>query len=201
MKTIGLCLAAGLLLAGTLSAQAQNSPDPDATAQQLVERIGPDRVPAATARNVLGLSQSGSNNTFILSQASTDTRFNEAYITQAGAANVLDLQQLGGANRATYSQAGTGNQTTLSQQGSANLLDGSLTGNQNELLLRQQGNNNQLRSTVAADGRQYDISQIGNNNSFTQRESAASTAQRGYTIEQRGNNMRLTIEQGRTLVP
>lgn len=201
MNTHANYLVAGLLGCCALSARAQTTLAPDATAQQLVESIGPGNLPltSATSRNATSLVQNGSSNAATIDQRNTTSQLNEAYIVQAGAANALDLEQVGGANRASYTQTGTANQTTLSQRGVANQLDGSLVGNQNELTLRQQGNNNQLTSTVATDGRKFEVLQLGNNNSFTQRESASSTATQGYSVEQRGSNMRLTIEQGRVL--
>ncbi|MVN75975.1 hypothetical protein GO988_06530 [Hymenobacter sp. HMF4947] len=198
MKRQAKWLVSSLAMGCALEAQAQSPAQPDATAQQLVESIGPDRLPAATTRNVLSLTQSGSGNAATLNQASYSLQANQAYIVQVGAANLLDLEQVGNANRANYTQTGNANQSILSQTGNANALDGSLTGNQNAVTLRQQGSSNEITSEVAASNRQYNLSQIGNNNSITQRETTP-TDQRGYSIEQRGNNMHITVEQGRGL--
>jgi len=202
MKTHLLWLATSLLSGPALRAQAQTTPPGEGTAQQLAEALGPDQLLSVRAgadqRNTASLLQNGAGNTATLSQSSLNLPANQAYIAQVGATNELNLLQLGSANRATYTQTGNGNQGLLGQRGTANTLEGSVTGNQNAVSLTQDGNNNQITSQVAADNRQYNLSQIGNNNSITQRETTPS-AQRGYSIEQRGSNMHITVEQGRGL--
>ena len=195
MKAALRWVLAGSLASLALGAQAQSQAAPDATAQQLAEAIGPDRLPSPTTRNAAMLMQNGANNTATLNQTSFDLPANQAYIVQVGANNLLSLDQTGSANRATYTQTGTANQSALSQRGNANALEGTLTGDQNAVNVRQQGNNNQVLSEVAANGRQYDLSQTGNNNTLTQRETTPS-AVRGYSVDMRGSNMHITVEQG-----
>ncbi|MBJ6143987.1 hypothetical protein [Hymenobacter sp. BT559] len=202
MKTSFFWLATSLLSWPLLSAQAQTPTLGEGTAQQLAEALGPDQLlhvrAGADQRNTASLLQNGTGNTATLSQSSLNLPANQAYIVQVGTTNELNLLQQGSANRTNYTQTGNGNQGMLGQYGTANTLEGSVTGNQNVINLTQDGSNNQIRSEVAASNRQYNLSQIGSNNSITQRETTPS-AQPGYSIEQRGSNMHITVEQGRGL--
>lgn len=202
MNGFSLGVGASVLALFTLPARAQTSAAAAGTTQELAEALGPDQLldvrTGADRRNATSLLQNGVGNTTLLTQTSLGLPPNQAYIMQVGNANGLTLSQLGEANRTNYVQTGNGNQGLLDQHGTANVLDGSVTGNQNAVRLSQYGNNNQINSEVGASNRQYNLSQIGDNNRITQRETTPS-AQPGYSIEQRGNNMRITVEQGRGL--
>jgi hypothetical protein len=201
MKTTFLWLGTSLLSWSVLRAQAQTPTLGEGT-QQLAEALGPDQLLNVRAgtdqRSTATLLQNGAGNAATLSQTSLNLPANQAYIAQIGTINDLNVMQLGSDNRLNYTQTGNGNQGMLGQRGTANTLEGSVTGNQNAVNLSQDGNHNQITSEVAASNRQYSLSQIGNNNSITQRETTPS-AQPGYSIEQRGSNMHITVEQSRGL--
>ncbi|MBJ6107396.1 hypothetical protein JAO73_00125 [Hymenobacter sp. BT523] len=209
MLTSALALAAA-------KGHAQRTPSEAATAEQrLVEDLGTDQVPATAVpaagdfRNVSTLTQNGNGNNATIDQRSLSTLGNQAYITQAGALNVLGLAQNGGGNqvymtqqgngnRADFSQEGQNNSSTLNQRGANNQLQGVVSGNENELNIRQDGSYNRVQSEIRQNDRTYNISQIGYGNTLTQRETTAQSPQ-GYSVEMRGAGINITIEQGRVV--
>ncbi|MDB5233967.1 MAG: hypothetical protein JWR44_960 [Hymenobacter sp.] len=184
--------------------QSRSSADAPSAAQQLVEEIGLERLPTSTlvprasdARNLSVLKQTGSGNEADIIQVSLGAGPNQAMIVQAGAANIVVLDQFGVSNNASLTLTGNGNKGTVDQRGSNNSFDGNVTGDRNKVDVYQDGHGNQSRLDVESNGRRYPVVQIGDNNSLTQRENATSTAPQGYGVEMRGNGIRLTIEQGR----
>lgn len=220
MKPLHCLLLAGVLTIAGRSAQAQQrTPSEAATAEQrLVEDIGTDQLPTAISpasgrdiRNSSTLLQTGAGNSATIDQRSLSAvgsqAYNQAYIVQAGALNVLGLAQTGSGNnayltqqgtgnRANFTQDGQGNSSTLTQRGANNQLQGLVSGNDNELNIRQDGTNNKVQSEVRQNDRTYSISQIGYGNTLTQKETTAQSPQ-GYSVEMRGVGINVTIEQGR----
>ena len=200
--------------AGAARAQERVSSEAATAEQRLAEDVGLERLrgalPQSTVReaqNTAELLQIGVGNNAVLDQRNLATLGNQAYITQAGAVNVLELVQQGSDNRtylnqqgydnrASFRQDGQGNSSTLSQRGAGNKLTGLVDGDGNQVNVRQDGYSNQVKSEIHQDGRTYNINQIGYNNTLTQLESAAQAA-KGYSIEMRGSGINITIEQGK----
>ncbi|GAB3635526.1 hypothetical protein GCM10027422_11160 [Hymenobacter arcticus] len=195
-----------LLLAGlgwSQLANAQQAISQAATAEQrLAEDLGVDRLrnallPAIETRTSSVLLQTGTGNVATIGQASQGTAPNQALVVQAGLGNALTLTQVGFDNQTTLSQMGNANKATLHQSGSSNAIDGLITGDDNTLGVQQQGQRNRYLTQLAGNNGRYNIEQIGSDNSFTQRETSASTPLPGYSVQQQGAGMRLTIEQGK----
>jgi minor curlin subunit len=195
MKTFLVC-ATALLLTGPLTALAQSRSISEApsTEQRLAEEIGLERLlPDATA-----LRSQDARNVSILIQEGTGNRSTLQQTNSGALANSIYVQQVGFYNEAELTQTGSGNRTTVGQQGTANRVESELLGSNNELTVMQDGNNNQVASTVLNDNRRYTITQTGTNNVLNQVESSPAAPQ-GYTVEMRGNGIRMTIEQGRAI--
>lgn len=206
---------AGVFLVGMRPAQAQqHTPSEAATAEQrLVEDYGTDQLPTTVVsaavgdgRNKTVLLQTGAGNTGAINQQSFSNLGNQAYVVQAGAANVLGLTQTGGGNntymsqqgsgnRADFTQNGQGNSSNLTQRGSNNQLTGLVDGDGNELNIQQNGTSNRVLSEIRQDNRTYNISQNGYGNTLTQKETTTQSPQ-GYSVEMRGVGINVTIEQG-----
>ena len=110
MNYFSRLLLTGMLAAASTSAFAQQrfSSEAATAEQRLVEDIGTEQlltaVPTSTVsdiRNRSTLMQNGNNNTATLDQRSLSAVGNQAYITQAGALNVLGLTQTGGITKLT----------------------------------------------------------------------------------------------------
>ena len=203
---------------GTRPAQAQQHVSSEAATaeQRLVEDYGAERfstalVPLAPAvsegRNKATLLQTGVGNTGVINQQSFSNLGNQAYVVQAGAANVLGLNQTGNnnntylsqqgaGNKTDFSQNGQGNSSSLVQRGTDNQLSGSVTGDGNELNIQQNGASNRVKSEIRQDNRTYNISQSGYGNTLTQKETTSQSPQ-GYSVEMRGVGINVVIEQGR----
>jgi minor curlin subunit len=173
-------------------------------AQQLIEEIGLDHLPAsitalkpADARNLSALKQTGSNNEATIEQINIGSLPNQSLIVQAGIGNIVGLYQSGFDNTSTLKLKGDKNIGKIAQDGSSNSFDGQITGHDNTFDVVQTGSGNHSTLDVVSNGRDYPVLQQGNNNSLVQREGPASTAPLGYGVEMRGNGIRLTIEQGR----
>ena len=190
--------------------------------QQLVEKVGLERLPTTIvlsipgdARNISALLQTGTGNASTVEQRSLSLQENQAYIVQAGAANILGLTQTGGGNQAymtqlgignhaNFSQNGQGNSSTIVQKGDYNILDGTVDGRSNKVDIYQNGSNNQVKTdindnnrnlTISQSNGKFTISQEGNGNTLTQLETSPQS--KGYGVEMRGNGINLTIEQGK----
>lgn len=214
MKLLPYILLAGTLtMAGRSVRAQQRNPSEAATAEQrLVEDFGSLPVSLSSSapldvRNTSTLLQNGAGNSATIDQRSLSNLNNQAYIVQAGAANVLGLIQSGGdnrayllqqgiSNRANFTQEGQGNASNLTQRGSNNRLQGLVSGNDNELNIQQNGAYNRVQSEIRQNDRTYNISQIGYGNTLTQKETTAQSPQ-GYSVEMRGAGINITIEQGR----
>ena len=218
MRSYYYLLAAAALAVGSRPAQAQQRLQSEAVTaeQRLVENLGAERLstvvgPTAGSdvRNVSTLIQNGAGNNAAIDQRNLSSITNQAYIIQAGAANVLGLAQTGSnnraylvqdgaGNRANFTQEGQGNSSTLTQHGTNNRLQGLVEGNNNALNIRQDGAGNRVQSEVQQNDRTYNISQIGYGNTLTQRETTTQSPQ-GYSVEMRGVGINVTIEQGRVV--
>ena len=143
---------------------------------------------------------------------------NVSILSQVGNSNESYMAQIGDYNLARLAIVGNSNTTAVSQKGNHNVFDMDITGNSNPVTLKQlgdnnlysmdlnasntpvnlvqDGNNNRVTSNLAGNNRQYNISQYGNNNLLNQVEGASILPQ-GYSVEMRGNGIRLSIEQGR----
>ncbi|MBF9223266.1 hypothetical protein [Hymenobacter ruricola] len=203
-----------LLVLGAFGAQAQQRTQSEAATaeQRLVEDYGLERLPnalpaAADGRTAATLLQLGASNTARIDQQNLASPSNQAYVVQAGAANVLGLDQIGAGNtvmisqqgnrnQVDFTQNGLGNASTIAQKGNNNQLDGVVAGDRNTMNLRQEGNNNSVQGRVMVSNKTYDIKQYGNNNTLNQIESSTQVS-KGYSIEMRGQGINLTIEQGK----
>jgi minor curlin subunit len=219
---IAYCLPAMLLCTLASHAQTQRVASEAATAEQrLIEDIGVERLPDAAAiravpedgKNISALRQSGNNNAATITQQ-TLSALNQAYVVQAGNANILtltqtqggnlaDITQVGSANQVGYSQKGQGNLTSISQKGTGNKIQGItensdylLQGDNNVMRISQNGSNNTIKGEVVENRRLYEIRQTGSSNTLTQIETSAQ-APKGYIVEMRGQGINLTIEQGK----
>lgn len=143
---------------------------------------------------------------------------NVSLLTQIGNSNEAFIRQVGDNNASRLAIFGDHNKTEVIQEGRRNLFDMDLTGNNNPVSIKQYGDNNvydmdlnasntpvnlvqngasnRVVSNLTGTNREYNISQYGNNNVLTQTESNT-VLQKGYSVEMRGNGIRLSIEQGR----
>ena len=202
-----LVLSLALAASAPLLARAQGRGVPEtapSAAQQVVEEIGLDRLTSTTsglrpadARNLSVLRQTGQSNQATIEQVSQTSTPNQALIVQAGNANIVDFYQYGSGNEASLLLQGNKNTGSVDQRGSNNTFNGRVVGNGNEVDVEQNGQGNHSTLDVKTDGRKYSVLQTGSRNELTQRETAGSTAPLGYSVEMRGNGIRLTIEQGR----
>ena len=206
--------AASLLVLGPVRAQQRVFSEAPTMEQRLVEDLGTAELPSNTpepgsARNITALLQLGTGNTARFDQRGLSALGNQAYVVQAGAANVLGLAQTGGENKAyvvqrgvdnrtTFTQDGQNNSSTITQQGTSNRLTGVVDGDRNEVNVYQEGVNNRINGEIRQDGRIYNIRQYGIGNTLTQLESTVQI-NRGYNVEMRGNGINLTIQQGKVL--
>ena len=144
---------------------------------------------------------------------------NVSILSQIGNSNEAFIRQVGDDNTSRLAIFGDGNKTEVIQEGRRNLFDMNLTGNNNPVSVKQFGSNNvydmdlnavntpvnlvqsgtsnRVVSNLTATEREYSIRQYGNNNVLNQAEGNASVLQKGYSVEMRGNGIRMTIEQGR----
>jgi minor curlin subunit len=205
MKTIFFLLVGSVGIIPLAHAQvnsSSNSVSQAASAEQrLAEDLGVDRLRNALlppdTRNAAALLQVGNSNKANIDQASQATLINQATVVQLGNSNVLGLTQTGAGNRTDFSQTGDANQAALRQNGTANTIVGQVTGNNTNVDVDQAGIGNQYSTQLTGNQGRYVIDQVGNNNSFTQRETSTSTPLPGYEVKMEGNNMHLTIEQGK----
>ncbi|MCA8829460.1 hypothetical protein [Hymenobacter pini] len=181
-----------LLVSAAYGQQLASITSEAATAEQrLAETIGVERLPVGPpssltdTRNLAILLQNGDDNRATATQYNTGGAVNQAYIVQVGNYNLADVTQEGRGNTATVSQDGNRNQARLT-----------VDGNDNTIAITQDGNRNVVQGTVEADSRRYQIAQYGNNNTLTQLENSAASPQ-GYSIEMRGQGIRLSVEQGK----
>jgi hypothetical protein len=170
--------------------------------QRLAEDLGVDRLrnallPSTETRTTAVLLQIGMGNVATIDQVSQGTLPNQAVIIQAGASNTLNLSQMGLNNQTALGQTGNANQATLHQAGSNNVLQGQVTGDDNTLDVSQQGQGNSYNTQLTGNHGRYNVEQIGSGNSLTQREAATATALPGYSVQQQGTGIQLTIEQGK----
>jgi hypothetical protein len=201
MQTFFPLLVAGLGWAQLASAQ-QPASQAATTEQRLAEDLGVDRLrtallPAAETRTSAVLLQTGIGNAATIDQAGQGTQPNQALVVQAGVANSLTLSQTGLGNQAAFGQTGNANQATLRQSGTGNIIDGQITGNDNTLNVQQQGRGNSYSTQLMGNQGRYTIEQIGSSNSLTQRETSTASPLPGYSVQQQGTGMHLTIEQGK----
>ncbi|WP_426490975.1 hypothetical protein [Hymenobacter sp. 102] len=181
-----------LLVSTAFGQRLEGSTSEAATAEQrLAETIGVERLPVGPAaaiadtRNLAILLQNGNDNRATATQYNTGGAVNQAYIVQVGNYNLADVTQDGAGNTATVGQNGNRNQARLT-----------VDGNDNAIAITQEGNRNVVQGTVEADARRYQIAQYGNGNTLTQLENSTASPQ-GYSIEMRGQGIRLSVEQGR----
>jgi minor curlin subunit len=173
-------------------------------AQLLVEEIGLERLPGAStallptaARTLSVLRQTGDRNVADIEQVSLGGTPNQAFIVQAGNANVVDFSQFGNGNAAALILTGNRNTGNIDQRQTANSFESDILGNRNTVNLLQDGNNNRSILNVEGNNRTYGVTQVGNNNNLVQQEGLGTSAPRGYNVEMRGNGINMTITQGR----
>ncbi|GGE97081.1 hypothetical protein [Hymenobacter cavernae] len=183
------------LQAGVAQAQVLGRSEASTAEQRLIEDLGPERVSTATplnsldARNLAELTQSGTSNAATITQNYTAGNQNQAFILQVGQYNLADI-----------TQTGAGNTTSVSQNGSFNQAELNVTGTNNDIDVMQNGERNKVLGTVSANDRQYQVTQTGNDNVLTQLETTRQSPQ-GYSIEMRGQGIRVSVEQGRVTTP
>lgn len=191
-------------LSSTLAAhgQAVGTSQAATAEQRLAEDLGVDRLrnalqPTAETRNTTLLLQSGVGNSGTINQVSLSGPANQAAIVQSGNGNTLSLDQLGTGNQTSFSQTGDANQAAIRQSGTTNTIVSRLAGNSNNVNVEQSGTGNQYSSQIIGNQGVYKIDQVGNYNTLTQRETSTATPLPGYEVKMEGNNMHLTIEQGK----
>ncbi len=194
------CLLSGVLVPTTTWAQLVSNPKPAAQGGPL----DPDL--RELSQQPLRLAQ-------LIGNAD-----NVSLLTQVGNSNEAYIRQVGDYNASRLAIIGNGNKTEIIQEGRRNLFDMDLTGNNNPVSVKQFGNNNvydvdlnasntpvnlvqngisnRVVSNLTGTNREYNIGQYGNNNVLTQVE-GNTVLQKGYSVEMRGNGIRLSIEQGR----
>ncbi len=197
-----LCLLGLATTAAPQLARAQGQSTISA-AQLLAEEIGLDRlhgvsnVLPAAARTLSVLRQTGDRNVADIEQVALGAAPNQAFIVQAGNANVIGFNQYGSGNSATLVLTGDSNTGNVNQRQTANSFESDILGNRNTVNLLQDGNNNRSVLSAEGNGRTYGVTQVGNNNNLVQQEGLSSSAPRGYSVEMRGNGINMTITQGR----
>lgn len=203
MKALVFLFAA--CLGGALTAHGQGlGTSQAATAEQrLAEDLGVDRLRAnllssTDVRNNALLLQNGVGNNANVNQTNPSGTTNQAVVVQAGTGNTLGLDQNGTGNQTSFVQTGDDNQANLRQNGTTNTIVGRVTGNNNNVNVDQLGAGNQYSTQLMGNQGRYTIDQLGNNNTLTQRETSTTTTPLpGYEVKMEGNNMHLTIEQGK----
>ena len=202
MKTYLFFFVASLSSALAAHGQVVGASQAATAEQRLAEDLGVDRLrsallPTTETRNSALLLQSGVSNIATIDQASMGRPTNGAAVVQAGTGNVLGLYQVGSGNQTSFSQTGDANQAALRQNGTTNTIVGRVAGNGNNVDVDQVGTGNQYSTQLTGNQGRYVIDQVGNNNTLTQRETSATTPLPGYEVKMEGNNMHLTIEQGK----
>lgn len=186
-------LTGGALALLPAAGQAQATDRDDLSdEQQLVERVGSERLPLTPAVD-------GPNTTRLLQQGNqNEAQVQQRYAGAAALGNLVQIVQAGAANVADVSQYGAANRTLVDQQGRGNRVESQLTGNNIEADIRQRGNQNEVQQDLSQDNRRYLIEQRGNNNELVQRESSTAPVP-GYEVRMVGNGIRITIERGQAL--
>lgn len=134
------------------------------------------------------LYQSGEHNNASVMQGGGGSHANAAFITQVGAYNNAMLRQRGQGNRSIATQVGENNHYAAE-----------IDGLNNATQVLQQGASNEINQQISGVDLQYTLIQLGNNNSIRQVETSPQSTP--YRITQEGNNMHITIEQGRVGAP
>lgn len=159
----------------------------EALLQSLPERGMVEKV-SATEGQFAATRQEGIANTTFVQQ-----------VQAHGVANQASVLQVGSYNQATLQQHGVGIQATVSQYGTNNSFESSMTGANLSLVVVQEGNHNRINQQLQGSNLSYSLTQYGNNNTINQVETSAASG--SYQVVQEGNNMNITIEQGRSFVP
>ena len=154
---------------------------------RLVQLIG-------NADNVSLLTQIGNSNEAFIRQVGDD---NASRLTVVGDGNKTEVIQEGRRNFFDMDLVGSNNPVSVKQFGNNNVYDVDLNASNTPITLVQNGTSNRVISNLTATDREYSIRQYGNNNVLNQAEGNASVLQKGYSVEMRGNGIRMTIEQGR----
>lgn len=198
-----LCLFGALASTGAhaqsvanLKPSAQPTPDNEIGIRDLPEQLRPAAPLLSAADNVAFLSQVGSNNDSFIAQVGDQ---NLARLSIVGSGNTTAVLQDGNKNRFEMTVTGDNNPVSLTQLGDNNAYVMDLNASNTPVNLVQNGAGNRVSSSLTAiNNRQYNISQYGNNNLLNQAEGRGATlAPQGYSVEMRGNGIRMTIDQGR----
>ncbi len=132
------------------------------------------------------------NNDILIQQ---EGMYHQAVVQQTNAQHSqLRIEQLGTGHTLEAVQQGRDNRWDIQQNGEDHRYSGSLTGNHNQVQVRQSGQQNSIRQDLSGNGLDYTIIQQGQNLELTQIEYDGLAP--AYQVEQRGEGMKITIEQG-----
>jgi hypothetical protein len=120
---------------------------------------------------------------------------NVGLVAQLGQGNAASIDQVGLGNVAVAYQEGDRNEVVLSQLGDGNLLGVSLLGNGNAIDVTQEGNNNGYFLGFIGESLTHSVLQQGDNIRAVQ----VGVGTLPFTIEQRGNDMDITVEHNPTI--
>lgn len=118
---------------------------------------------------------------------------NQLHIHQQGTNQLVYISQIGDQNTANIQQYGANNESELIQSGTSNSFLSIAHGDNIYTRTMQQGNSNKINQKVMVDQMAVDIVQQGNRNVIVQEQYSETT--RAVEIVQRGNDMRMTIQQ------
>jgi hypothetical protein len=193
MKHFGYCiLLSGLsLTAAPAAAQQLGLSDADTPEQRLAEDLGagfqtvtkPLLTVLPNTQNMSDVVQLGFRNQATTIQNNPGMEANQAYILQVGSLNT-----------SAVTQNGSGNVTHVTQKGRSNNVVSEVTGNNNVTTLTQQGDDNHIVRQVATENAEFTLLQTGNNNRLNQLGNESQAPQR-YSVEMKGNGIKLSIEQ------
>ncbi|MFB9864252.1 hypothetical protein EFA69_13710 [Rufibacter immobilis] len=152
-----------------------------------------------TIAEELLLKQVNEEKNYIRQNLNQTSAANGGLTFQQLASNVARVQQEGEQNVAMLQQYGVGNVVNLQQQGSGNSYEGYVSGNYNVSDLYQIGNANRIEQDLQTNNQNYVIRQQGSGNVLTQIEMGSNA--KSYSVEQLGNDMKITIVNGGATVP
>ncbi|ARS34370.1 hypothetical protein CA264_02335 [Pontibacter actiniarum] len=182
---------AAVLVLGLHQAEAQTAQNEERLLEELRMNSSLNTLPLIATQgdgNLAETYQEGSSNNSFVQQVQTSQIANQASVLQVGNLNQVVVRQ-----------QGAGLSTAVSQYGNNNSYEGSLNGSNISSEVVQDGSGNAINQYLRGNNLDYSLIQLGNNNTIHQIETAPGAG--SYQVVQEGNNMHITIEQGRTFVP
>ena len=119
----------------------------------------------------------------------------QADITQVNSQyNQIHVEQHGQQHQLEATQQGQHNQWDITQEGQQHQFEGSMLGNHNQVEVQQFGQQNYIQQDLIGNGMDYSITQQGSQLELIQIEHNSLAP--AYDVQQRGQGMRVVIEQG-----